>query len=298
MTSFAKRLRIACTALTLGLAMGATQASAGEVLYATADNGTTNVFGTLDLATGQFSQVATTTPLFWSLTAGVGGAVYGGAADRNLYGISPSGGTSQFGTVTSPPGNLAPGFWGLASQGAAGFFAIDVTYNPTTFVATMNLDHISADGTSSSLVGTLGTSFATWNSGCLAFGPDGKLYFDTWNGSVVTTLYQVNTTNGALTQIGSGLGSVNPLTLASDGTTLYGIDTYATSGGRTIYSIDTTTGLGTAIGTVSGLPTGYSLDTIAFAAAVPEPSSISLFAAGSLVVLCLSGRLRGWSRRP
>jgi hypothetical protein len=291
MTSSIRSVRRICAAVTLGLVLGATQASAGDVLYATADNGTTNLFGTIDLATGQFNQIATTTPLFWSLTSS-GGALYGGAADLNLYGISASGATSQFGTVTAPAGDLAPGFWGLASAGAAGFFADDVNYNPNVFGATMNLYHISADGTSSSLVGNLGSSFLTWNSGSLAFGPDGKLYFDTWNGNAVTTLYQVDTTSGALTQVGSGLGSLNPLTLASDGTTLYGIDTYATSA-QSIYSIDTTTGLGTVIGTVSGLPGGYTVDTIAFAASVPEPSSISLFAGGSLVVLCLSYRLRG-----
>ncbi len=290
------RLRIACTwtAAFLGLVIGTTvEVKAGVTLYATADNGTTNLFGTLDLATGQFTEIATTTPLFGSLTVGIGGTLYGGATDFKLHTISPSGAVSPFGTVTAPTGNSIPGFLGLASQGAAGFFADDITSTSSTGPFTTTLDHIAADGNSSSVVGTMGTAFGSFNSGNLAFGPDGKLYFDAWNttASDVATLYLVNTNTGATTAVGSGLGSTNPLTLASFGATLYGIDTF-TPTSPSIYTIDTTTGVATGIGTVSGLPTGYTLDTIAFAASVPEPSAVTLFVTGILVVLGLSRRHR------
>ena len=119
----ATRMRIAGTwaATVVGLVIGNTaEVKADHMVYATADNGNgSNLFGTMDLTTGQFTQIATTTPLFGSLAAGPGGTLYGGAGSLNfgLYAISPAGVTSPFGTVTAPPLGLAPGFLGLAPQG-------------------------------------------------------------------------------------------------------------------------------------------------------------------------------------
>ena len=141
-------------------------------------------------------------------------------------------------------------------------------------------------------MGTLSTSFWSFNSGNLAFGPNGNLYFDVWpTPSNVATLYQVNTTTGAATAVGSGLGSTDPLALVSVGSTLYGIDTFVPSD-PSIFTINTTTGVATDIGTVSGLPTGYTLDTLA---SVPEPSTFTLLATGTLVLMYLS---RHPQRRP
>ncbi len=262
------RLRIACmwTAAVLGLMIGTTaELKADSVVYATADNGSTFLFGTLDLTTGQFSQIATTATLFGSLTAGADGTLYGGAARLPPLHDQPLGCSSQFGTVTAPSSILFPGFLGLASEGSAGFFADSVTAanTSTTAAATATLIHISADGTSSSVVGTMGTTFGSYNSGNLAFGPDGKLYFNCWNSNTnqVPTLFSVNTATGGVTQIGSNLGTTDPLALGSVGGTLYGVDTFAPTN-PSIYTINTTTGVATAIGTVSGLPVGYTLDTI------------------------------------
>ena len=179
----------------------------------------------------------------------------------------------QFGTVAAPSTSL--GFLGLASAGAAGFFADSVTNMPSISAYTATLDRVSADGSSSSVVGTIG-NFSSFNSGNLAFGPDGNLYFDAqalpvdYSGAVAT-LYSVNTNTGVATAIGSGLGSGDPLALVSNGTTLYGIDTFE-AGSPQIYTINTTTGVGTLIGSVSGLPSGYMLDTMAY---VPEPAPIT-----------------------
>jgi hypothetical protein len=294
MTSLAKRRWIHWTAAVLLLTLGAAAARADNVVYATADNGTTNLFGTVDLTTGQFTQISTTTPLFGSLTIGPGGTLYGGEGNLNynLATISPSNVPSQVGTVTAPGSSF--GFTGLASARAAGFYAIDQTGAlPGPFSAT--LEHISADGTSSSVVGTLSTSFWSFNSGNLAFGPDGRLYFDVWStSSDVTTLYTVNTTTGAATAIGSGLGSADPLALVTVGTTLYGIDTFVPTS-PTIYTINTTTGAATEIGTVSGLPSGYTLDTLA--GSVPEPGTITLLGTGTLLLLIFSRHIRRASCR-
>ena len=292
MMSFVKRRWFHGTAALL-LALGATVETRGDnVVYATADNGTTNLFGKMDLTTGQFTQITTTTPLFGSITVGAGGTLYGGEGNLNfnLATISPSGVPSQFGTVTAPSSSF--GFTGLASAGAAGFYAIYQTGSlPGPFSAT--LEHISADGNSSSVVGTLSNAFWSFNSGNLAFGPNGKLYFDVWpTPSNVATLYEVNTTTGAATAVGSGLGTTDPLALASVGSTLYGIDTFIPSA-PSIFTINTTTGVATEIGTVSGLPTGYTLDTMA--GSVPEPATITLLGTGALALLIFSRHVRGTS---
>jgi hypothetical protein len=299
MTSVATRRWIQWTSGALVLAFGAAaDARADNVVYATADNGSTFSFGTMDLTTGQFTQITTTTPLFGSLTAGPGGTLYGGAAspNLNLYSISSAGATSQFGTVTAPSGapSILNGFLGLASEGSAGFFAdFSTGLNPGPL--TYTLEHISADGTSSSVVGTMGSSFGSYNSGNMAVGPDGNLYMNAWNTSDVATLYAVNTTTGVASAIGSGMGSADPLALVSVGTTLYGIDTFEASN-PSIYTINTTTGVATEIGTVSGLPTGYTLDTMA--GSVPEPSTITLLGTSALVILVYSRYVRrGLSRR-
>ena len=251
----------------------------GVMAYATAVDGNgSNVFGTINLTTGLFTRISTTAPLFGSLTAGPGGTLYGGEGklNLNLDTISPTGATSQFGTVAAPSSSL--GFLGLASAGAAGFFADSVINMPSISAYTATLDRVSADGSSSSVVGTMG-SFSSFNSGNLAFGPDGNLYFDAqalpvdYSGAVAT-LYSVNTNTGVATAVGSGLRTDHaPLALVSDGTTLYGIDAFQ-GGNPTIYTINTTTGAETDICYVTGLPSPVdTLDTLAY---VPEPAPVTL----------------------
>ncbi|MGO9113517.1 MAG: PEP-CTERM sorting domain-containing protein [Thermoguttaceae bacterium] len=289
---------------TMSLLLGSVgQARADTTVYATAENGLANLFGTMDLTTGQFTQISTTGIIsglvFQSLTTGSDGTIYSAVLYGDLAGppcyldtISPSGVVSPFGTVRAS-GNFG-GFLGLASAGAAGFFADSVTPSTGTFTAV--LDRISADGNNSSVVGTLGTSFGSlnsgksFNSGNLAFGPDGNLYFDALNANEVATLYAVNTATGVATAIGSGLGSPDPLALTSDGATLYGIDTVALTN-PTIYTINTTTGAATAIGTVSGLPTGSTFRTMA-TSTVPEPSTLILASIAGLFSLCFVWRRR------
>ena len=255
-------------------------------IYVTADNGATNLFGTLDPTTGQFNQIATTTPLFYALTTGPGGKIYG--ADVNsghLYTVSTSGVTTQYGSITAPDA-----FYGLAYSGSTGNFLAD---NLNTMNVT--LYSIGGDGNSSSLVGQIaGPNSGFFPTGNLAFGPGGKLYFDYStdlnNGGANSTLYTVNASTGALSAVGSGLGT-DILSLFSDGTTLYGVDSIATSD-IGVFRIDTTTGVATQVSTVTGLPSSddYFFDTAT--SSVPDTGSTLRLAFLALSPLLIGSRLR------
>jgi hypothetical protein len=264
-------------------------ASARATIYVTGDNGSTNLFGTVDLASGQFSQIATTDPLFYALTSGAGGKIFG--ADLNsghLFTISKSGATTQFGSSTAPDA-----FQGLAhSRSTGNFLAANVGQT------TVTLYSIADDGNSHSLIGEMvgANSPGLFPTGNLVFGPGGKLYFDYFSAdSTSAALYTVNTSTGSLTAVGNGLGT-DILTLFSDGNTLYGIDTDFTPNDAPlgIYTINTTTGLATQVSTLTGLPGDYFLD----AATVSTPDMGSTFGLLSLALTVLLGatRFRQWVR--
>jgi hypothetical protein len=263
-------------------------ASARATIYVTGDNGSTNLFGTVDLASGQFSQIATTDPLFYALTSGAGGKIFG--ADLNsghLFTISKSGATTQF-SSTAPDA-----FQGLAhSRSTGNFLAANVGQT------TVTLYSIAGDGNSHSLIGEMvgANSPGLFPTGNLVFGPGGKLYFDYFSAdSTSAALYTVNTSTGSLTAVGNGLGT-DILTLFSDGNTLYGIDTDFTPNDAPlgIYTINTTTGLATQVSTLTGLPGDYFLD----AATVSTPDMGSTFGLLSLALTALLGatRFRQWVR--
>jgi hypothetical protein len=245
----------------------------GSAVYITADNlEGTNLFGTLDVATGQFSQIASTDPLFLALTTGPGGKMYGADANSgHLFTVRASGATKQYGSVTAPSA-----FYGLAYSRAAGNFFAD-NLDPTN----VTLYSITGDGNSSSLLGQIaGPNSGFFPTGNLVFGPGGNLYFnyssDVANGGANSTLYIVNPSTGALTAIGSGLGS-DILALFSDGNTLYGVDAKVTSD-IGVFRIDTTTGVATQVSTVTGLPGSDSFFVDAATVSTPDTgSTLALF---------------------
>jgi hypothetical protein len=254
-----------------------------QSVYVTSSGNGPYLFGSLDLATGQFSQISTTNEFFFGLTTGPGNTIFGADAISNhLFTISPTGVTTQFGTSVAP--NV---FNGLAYSGAGNNFFAD-----NNLGAGMNLElySIAGNGNSNSFIGTMTTPPKAVPTGGLAFGPSGNLYFDYTTDTVNftnSTLYTVNTSTGALTPIGSGLGSPL-LTLVSVGSTFYGIDT-ADSSNIGIYTINTTTGVATSAGvTVTGLPSGYGINT---ATHVPDTGSTLGLLFLSLTALLGASRL-------
>ncbi|MEO5720579.1 MAG: choice-of-anchor Q domain-containing protein [Chthoniobacterales bacterium] len=238
----------------------AAPARADLILYATASGPGNNLFGTINVTTGQFSQTVTTAPLFVGLTTSTNGTIYGAGFDNSLYTATTSGVTQVYGTVTSPNNN-PPGFWGLAASGTT-------LYGVDNFAGVgIDLYRITNSGTTSTLVGQMSAGgFANSGTGGLAFGPGGVLFYNyVPMGETAPMLFAVNTSTGALSAIGSGLGITSNivLTLAYDGTTLYGIDAFSVSN-RGIYTINTVNGMATQIGTVTGLPSNYTVDTTIF----------------------------------
>jgi hypothetical protein len=182
---------------------------------------------------------------------------------------------------------------GLAySRSAGNFFADDV--NPMALE--VSLYSITADGNSSSLVGEIvgPDSPGYFSTGNLAFGPGGSLHFnfssDLANPGTNSTLYTLNTSTGALTAVGSGLGS-NLLALFSDGTSLYGVDAISTSD-IGVFRIDTTSGIATQVSTVTGLPDGnFYVDTATVS--TPDAGSTLALLIFALAALLGGTRLRG-----
>ena len=221
---------------------------ATTTVYVAADNSTgVNFFGTLDLATGQFTEIAETTPLFYGLTTGPDGVFYGADDTSNkLFTITTDGVTAPFGSVAAPDS-----FQGLAySEATGGLYAMNLGKT------VVSLYSITGDGSSESSVQRLdqpgGGEFAT---GSLAYGPNQKLYFNYSFDTIYASnsrLYLIDAATGSQTAVGSGLGTPI-LALFSDGTTLYGVDTFINKK-IGIYTIDTTSGVATRVATVTGLP--------------------------------------------
>ncbi len=267
-----KALTVFCSRIALLLAafLFAASLQAGTTVYVTADNGAgTNLFGTLNLRTGRFHQIATTKPLFYALTTGPEGRIYGAdLRTGKVYTISASGGTRRYGSIIAPgvQYGFGYGFLGLAYPGAGGqLFAINVDPRHVT------LDLIGENGNSLTDIGiTEGPDTGIFYGGNLTFGPFGRLYFDfsaiDAGGNPVPMLYTIDPTTGAPTAVGSGLGS-EILTLFSDGARLYGINTVATTD-IGIYIVNTRTGVAVPTGvTVTGLPRSdhFYIDTATFA---------------------------------
>jgi hypothetical protein len=247
-----------------------THVHAKTTVYATADDGKTNLFGTLNLETGKFTKIAKIDQLFYALTTGPDGRLYG--ADLNsgmIFTINSRDVTKPYGNVTAPGySEVGPpyGFLGLTYQCRQdSLLAVNVG---TQYVS---LYRIGERGRSLKYIGDIeGPDTGIFFSGNIVFGPRGKLYFNfdpnlaDGSPNYSAQLYRVDQFTGAPTPIGSGLGT-DALTFLSDGTRLFGIDTDLTSDmGIGIYVIDVKTGVAKRTGTVTGLADGFYLDTATF----------------------------------
>jgi hypothetical protein len=248
-------------------------ARADQSVYVT---GSSNEFGTLDLATGSFTQIATLAlpngDSIFGMGYGADGKLYGldSNPDANLWQINPSNGA-------------------VTELGAIGQSAIDATSDASGKLYVLSQDvnavyyTLNPPSTTPNVVGPTGIS----SQGLVAVSADGSQLFTTILSTTTSTydLVSINPTTGAPTILGDTGFTVDAGLFV--GSTLYGFDTTSDA----IVTLNTSTGAGTQMGTYS-LPNG---DLILSAAnIIPEPSSMILGLIGTVLAgsVGLIGRRR------
>jgi PEP-CTERM motif len=236
----------------LGLLAHAGRAPADVVEFAATRSGQ---FGTLNLQTVAFTQSGNPGTGFEDLTRIAGGPLYAVDANSNLLTLNTSNGSTNSSVA------LGTGL-AIAERSDGVMFGTNST----------SLYTINTTTGASVLVGSLGISGSSFYD--FKFDVSGDLYFMSNNGSSAS-LYSLNTTTGAASLIGSIGAAIG--VLGYENGTLYGLTFGPAS--QELYTINTTTGAGALVGTVTGAPgTIYGLATMD--SAVPEPSSVTLFALG------------------
>ena len=242
-------------------------AGAGPLVYVT---GMANEFGTLDLTTGAFSQIA-----ILNLPAGdaIFGMGYG--ADGKLYGVDSQSDANLW--------QINPANGALTNLGAMGYSALDATSDASGKLYVISQDDAAIYYTVNppSPAPTVVSPSGINSEGLMAINADGTELFTTTLSKTGSTfnLISVNPTTGAATTLGDTGFKVDAGLFV--GSTLFGFDTTR----DTIVSLNTMTGAGTQVGTYE-LPNG---DPIFAAAAVSEPSSLVLGLIGTAlaVSVCL-----------
>jgi hypothetical protein len=229
--------------------------------YVIGFNGNYDNFGVIGLGNGATSEISSPGAL-----AGLGvanGTLYaaeylGGA----LYQINTSFGTTSIVGYASGVNYFAFGstLTTLYAVGTSGdLYSIDPTSGAATEIGPTGIGSFASDSQLSTNSGTL-------------FYADG------------TSLYTLNTSNGAATFVASFSGSEQMESLIVEGDALYGADA-----NNNIVAIDTSTGavtVETAIsGAIPGNIGGLAPDPLPTVSSTPEPGSVFLLAAGLAVLM-------------
>lgn len=261
------------------MVVGTTQA--GPVIYTIGGTGSydgNTTLGKIDLVTGTYSVVKSAisdTLKFANLAPGADGSFYTWSSDRRLHRLTTDG------TATAISGTRQTSYsmYGLAYRASNdtlyGYdYSADTfgTVNPTTGVWSSGPNYPPSSSTPSGgrFVALNDTWYGTWS--------DGTLKTFNWG-----TFAPSNVATNAL---------YTNIVLATDGTTLYGLQGAVGTDGAKLYSIDTGTGALTELRSLDGAPNYFSGAGMSSSAAVPEP--------GSLAILSLLGCVGGvvqWRRR-
>ncbi len=260
-----------CAILTLGAALLSAPldaAKADPTAYeVTFGDGGPNLFGTVDLATGVFSQTSALSFVPTGLS-NIGPSLYTSTFTATPFGqINPA--TGAF-TQTS---NVGPGGGEYLAQGSAPntIYALDGSFN------LYSVNPVTGAGT---LIGPTGLS----QTGAYQLSTGSAvLYFGNGN-----ELYSLNTLTGAATDIGpTGLSGFGIDGLVFEHGVLYGGYSPSTTLPDSIYTIDTTSGAATFLSTQSAaIGLVYGLAPI-----VPEPSTWTMFGLAFLAFAAFRQRL-------
>ena len=186
----------------------ALSAQAQNNVYAVEFNTGDNGFGTINLMTGTFTQIAD-----------LGGTLYNDIAyslDGTLYGLANNG--ASLVTFDRTTGNVTP----VASLGGSGIESI--AFNPNNGVlfgaSESGLYTIDPTTGQASYVGDFGSPYGCnlWQN--IRFDSDGNLYLSNTSGN--TDIYRVNTDTGSATFVGEVTGYAN-LILENGSQYMYGV---------------------------------------------------------------------------
>jgi outer membrane protein assembly factor BamB len=224
-------------------------------------------FGTVDLTTGVYSEIGTTSQQLNALTFAPNGTLYGIGANDHLYQVNTA--TAALTDVGATGTFFALN--GLAARGDGTLFGED------PFGNLYRVDATTATATSVGPSGVFGIS----PNGMLAFGPADTLFLD-----VPNFLYTVNQSTGTATKSGAGPLGAN----LNGGLVFSGSQGFAFDFFGEIYQINT--GAGTASDTHVAVFGGFGPVHGAAAAPTPEPASLTLCGIGAAGLVCYAWRRR------
>lgn len=242
-------------------------------------------FGTVDLNTGSFTQIAgpQTTVAQLAELNGVLYGTYGAAGPSTLYradprnfALTPVGNT---GVSLEELGATPNGIFGISNGPNAPLYSIDPATGKATLIGTTGLNLTYSD------------SAATTEE--LSNGAQG-LYLTVGTGStLVSSIYSVNTTTGAATLLGQDSVGACLKGMAEINGTLYAGSGYCTPGSN-IYTINPSNGQATFVST-AGYYDMHSFAPLISSTAVPEPTSTTLLGG---VVFAITGIARKvWNKK-
>lgn len=265
--------------------MFADTTQAGPIIYTIGSNsaiglGGGTILGQIDVATGTYSVIKSPisgSTAFENLAPAADGTFYSWAGGR-LYSVDTTGtavaiGSNQsvanmYGLAYRPSTDTLFGYWWNSDNFG--------TVNPDTGVWTQNVPRIGFSNISAPSGGRLAVLndvlYATGNS---------RLKTIAWGTYAQTTVGSLN-------------AAFSDMSLATDGTTLYGVTGTHATGGAALYTVNTTTGTLTKLSDLTGssLPLYFMGAGMNDAPAVPEPGSLALIS-----LLGCAGGFAHWRRR-